>query len=192
MYQSLICRSLQEGLELRQQVLGLADEIEACGRLLITTLAQQRRIFFCGNGGSAADCQHLAAELVGRFETDNQLPALALTTDSSILTSVANDFGFDQIYVRQLRALAQAGDCLIAISTSGQSSNVVRAVETAKAMGVSTLGLLGGRGGVLASLCSQTMLVPGERTCRIQEIHITIGHIWCEMIEHARRTGQLT
>lgn len=191
MYQNLIRQSLQEGIELRQQMLALAHQIEAGGKLLIQSLAAGGRVFFCGNGGSAADCQHIAAELVGRFEMDNQLNALALTTDSSILTSVANDFGYDQIYVRQLRALAREGDCLVAISTSGNSPNIVKAVEAARDLKLTSVGLAGGQGGQLASLCTQTLIVPSLRTCRIQEIHLSVGHIWCEMIEEARRAGQL-
>lgn len=191
MYQNLIRQSLQEGIELRQQMLELAEQIEAGGKLLIQSLAAGGRIFFCGNGGSAADCQHLAAELVGRFEMDNQLNALALTTDSSILTAVANDFGYDQIYVRQLRALARPGDCLVAISTSGNSLNIVRAVEAAREMKLVSLGLTGRQGGQLAALCAHTLVVPSARTCRIQEVHLSVGHIWCEMIEEARRAGQL-
>ena len=191
LYQDLIRQSLQEGIELRRQMLQLADQIEASGKLLIQSLADGGRIFFCGNGGSAADCQHIAAELVGRFEMDNQLNALALTTDTSILTAVANDFGYDQIYVRQLRALARPGDCLVAISTSGNSPNIVKAVEAARELKMTSVGLAGGQGGQLAHLCTQTLVVPSARTCRIQEIHLSVGHIWCEMIEEARRAGQL-
>jgi D-sedoheptulose 7-phosphate isomerase len=191
LYQNLIRQSLQEGIELRQKMLELADRIEAAGKVLIDSLAAGGRVFFCGNGGSAADCQHLAAELVGRFEMDNQLNALALTTDTSILTAVANDFGYDQIYVRQLRALARPGDCLVAISTSGNSPNIVKAVEAAHQMGLTSVGLAGGQGGQLANLCTQTLVVPSQRTCRTQEIHLSVGHIWCEMIEEARRAGQL-
>lgn len=191
MYQNLIRQSLQEGIELRQEMLKLADQIEAGGKVLIQSLAAGGRIFFCGNGGSAADCQHIAAELVGRFEMDNQLNALALTTDSSILTAVANDFGYDQIYVRQLRALGRGGDCLVAISTSGNSPNIIKAVEAAGEIGMTSVGLSGGQGGRLAGLCTHTLVVPSPRTCRIQEIHLSVGHIWCEMIEEARRAGQL-
>lgn len=191
MYQNLIRQSLQEGIELRQQMLQLADHIESSGKCLIEALRGGGRLFFCGNGGSAADCQHIAAELVGRFEMDNQLNALALTTDTSILTSVANDFGYDQIYVRQLRALARPGDCLVGISTSGNSPNIVKAVEAAREMGLTSVGLSGGQGGQLANLCTRCLIVPSPRTCRIQEIHLSVGHIWCEMIEEARRAGQL-
>lgn len=190
-FSGLILRSLQEGVELRQRLTELAPAIEATGRCLIRSLAGGGRVFFCGNGGSAADCQHLAAELVGRFETDNQLNALALTTDSSILTAVGNDFGFDQIFVRQVRALGRAGDCLVGISTSGNSPNVVLAVEAARDLGLETVALCGGQGGRLAELATEALVVPCQRTCRIQEMHIAVGHIWCEMIEEARRCGKL-
>lgn len=191
-YLTRIQNSLTEGICLRRQVLEEhLGSIEQAGLRLIASLASQGRIFFCGNGGSAADCQHLAAELVGRFEMDNHLNAIALTTDTSILTAIANDFGFDQIYARQLRALARPGDCLVAISTSGNSANVVEAVKVAGQLGLHCVGLSGGSGGQLAQLCDPCLVVPSQRTCRIQEIHLSVGHIWCEMIEEARRYGQL-
>lgn len=191
-YTELIQSSLQEGIELRQRVLIEASEsIQQAGLLLIDSLRQGGRIFFCGNGGSAADSQHLAAELVGRFEMDNQLNALALTTDSSILTAVANDFGFEQIFARQVRALGRPGDCLVAISTSGNSPNVVAAVQAAHELKMTSVGLSGGQGGQLLAMTTQCVVVPSQRTCRIQEIHLSVGHIWCEMIEEARRRGTL-
>lgn len=191
-YQELIQLSLQEGVELRQRVLAESmDSIEKAGLLLIESLRRGGRVFFCGNGGSAADSQHLAAELVGRFEMDNQLNALALTTDSSILTAVANDFGFEQIFARQIRALARPGDCLVAISTSGNSPNVVAAVLAAHELKMTTIGLSGGQGGQLLALTTHCLVVPSQRTCRIQEIHLSVGHIWCEMVEEARRRGTL-
>lgn len=191
LYQDLIRKSVQEGIDLRQQLLSLGSQIEAAGQCLIDHLKAGGRVFFCGNGGSAADCQHLAAELVGRFEMENQLNALALTTDSSILTAVGNDFGFDQIFVRQLRALGRPGDCLVGISTSGNSANVVKAVEAAQEMQIATVGLSGAQGGLLAQLCTHCLVIPCQRTCRVQEMHIAVGHIWCEMIEEARRRGHL-
>ena len=191
LYQDLILNSLQEGIELRQRLLQLGPQIQASGQCLIDHLKLGGRLFFCGNGGSAADCQHIAAELVGRFEMDNQLNALALTTDSSILTAVGNDFGFDQIFVRQIRALGRPGDCLVGISTSGNSANVVQAVAAAHEMNMATVGLSGGQGGQLAGLCNHCLVIPSQRTCRVQEMHIAVGHIWCEMIEEARRRGQL-
>ncbi len=188
---ALIERSLQEGIELRQACLGLTSEVEAAGRLLILTLAEGGRLLWCGNGGSAADCQHIAAELVGRFERDNSLPALALTTDTSILTAVANDFGFEQVFARQVRALGRKGDCLVAISTSGNSPNVVAAAQAARVLGLRCLALTGQKGGQLEELADLTLRIPSTRTCRIQEMHLSLGHIWCEMIEAARERGQL-
>ncbi len=139
---------------------------------------------FCGNGGSAADAQHLAAEFVNRFQRDRRaLAALALTTDTSVLTSIGNDSGFDRIFSRQVEALARRGDLLVAISTSGDSPNVLRAVETARALGVMTVGLCGGAGGALATAADEAFVVPSEATPRIQETHITVGHAWCALAE---------
>ena len=142
-------------------------------------------IFFIGNGGSAADAQHLAAELVGRFERDNHLPALALTTDTSCLTAIANDFSYQEVFVRQVRALMRPGDLLVAISTSGNSLGINLAAQAARDKGCAVVGLSGRDGGQLKSYCREMVVVPSQRTCRIQESHITIGHIWCEMIERA-------
>lgn len=188
-HQSLIHASLDESIRLKQTVLAMSAEIEAAGVVLIETLAAGGRIFFCGNGGSAADSQHLAAELVGRFETDNVLPAMALTTDSSIMTALGNDFGFELVYALQLKAQARAGDALVAITTSGNSANVLRAAETALAMGVRVVGMTGAGGGRLAELVAPCLVIPSPRTCRVQEVHITVGHIWCEMIERSRAQG---
>ena len=187
----LIQRSLQEGLELRRACLDLASTIQACGLQLVEVLAHGGKVFFAGNGGSAADAQHLAAELVGRFEVDNCLPSLALTTDSSVLTALANDFGFETVFARQLKALARSGDCLVVLSTSGNSPSILRAAECALEMGVVVVGLAGGTGGSLAALTPHCVIVPSPRTCRVQELHIAIGHIWCEMVEEARRRGHI-
>ena len=187
----LIAKSLEEGVELRRATQALVPVIQECGRQLIQTLARGGKVLFAGNGGSAADAQHLAAELVGRFETDNCLPALALTTDTSVLTSLGNDFGFEGIFARQVMALGRPGDCLVAISTSGNSPNIVRAAESALAAGLEVVGLAGGSGGELARLVPHCLVIPSSRTCRIQEIHIAVGHIWCEMVEEARRRGQI-
>jgi D-sedoheptulose 7-phosphate isomerase len=160
------------------------DAIRACTDVLVETLKTGGKILVCGNGGSAADAQHIAAELVGRYETDRQaLPAIALTTDTSALTALANDFDFSRIFARQVEALAQEGDCLIAISTSGESVNVIAAAMTARSRGCRIVGMTGAKGKKLASLCDACLMIPSERTARIQEAHITVAHIWCEIIE---------
>jgi D-sedoheptulose 7-phosphate isomerase len=165
-----------------------ASDIAASGAVLAACAAANKRIFFCGNGGSAADSQHLAAELVVRLRSGIErraIAALALTVDTSVLTAGGNDYGFDNVFARQIEAFGQPGDVLVAITTSGTSPNVVRAVEQAATQGVITVGLLGGNGGTLRSLCNYSVVVPSSVTARIQESHILIGHIWCEMIEEA-------
>jgi D-sedoheptulose 7-phosphate isomerase len=141
-------------------------------------------LFFCGNGGSAADAQHIAAELVGRFLKERRaLAATALSTNSSTLTAIGNDYGYDAVFARQLEGLAKSGDVLFAISTSGGSKNVVKAVEAAKKMKVTTIGLTGAKGGQLASLCDLCIKVPSDHTPRIQEMHIAVGHMLCDIID---------
>ncbi|MGH9949120.1 MAG: SIS domain-containing protein [Pyrinomonadaceae bacterium] len=160
------------------------ESIYECGNILIDTIRGGGKVLICGNGGSAADAQHIAAEFVGRYETDRiALPAIALTTDTSALTAVSNDYGFKRIFARQVEALARAGDCLIAISTSGESENVIAAVMSARNAGCKVVGMTGSRGKKLASLSDACLMVPSDRTARIQECHITVGHIWCEMVE---------
>jgi D-sedoheptulose 7-phosphate isomerase len=150
------------------------------------TLRDGKKVLACGNGGSAADAQHFAAELVGRFETERRaLPSIALTTDSSILTAVANDYGHERVFSRQVEGLATPGDLLVGISTSGNSTNVMLAVESAKKMGVKSIGLLGRDGGPLASLVDIPVVVPHSVTARIQEAHIFIIHYWCSVVEQA-------
>lgn len=146
--------------------------------------AAGQRLFICGNGGSAADAQHFAAELTGRFEKERRgYPALALTTDTSALTSIGNDYGFDHIFARQLQALAAKDDVLVAISTSGNSPNVVKAVEQAQRLGVRTIGLLGRDGGICAELVDIPLIVNVPRTARIQEAHVLILHLLCEGLD---------
>jgi D-sedoheptulose 7-phosphate isomerase len=143
------------------------------------------KIFFFGNGGSAADAQHLAAEFVNRYIIDRPpLPAIALTTDTSILTSVSNDISFHEIFAKQLRALGKEGDIAFGISTSGSSSNVIKAFEVAKEMGMKTVALTGNDGGAVAKIADISLVVPSTSTPRIQETHILVGHILCEMVEH--------
>jgi D-sedoheptulose 7-phosphate isomerase len=158
--------------------------IEASAELLINTLQQSGKILLCGNGGSAADCQHIAAEFVVRYEKKRRaLAAIALTTDSSILTAHANDFDFDTVFSRQVEALGNDKDCLIAISTSGNSKNVLQAVIAARAIGMTVIVLTGGTGGALRDYATVTVCVPSTITARIQEAHILIGHYWCGVVE---------
>ena len=154
----------------------------------IEALKSGNKILIAGNGGSAADAQHFAAELVGRFETERKgLPAIAHTTDSSVLTSVGNDYSYDQIFSRQIEALAFPGDIFIGISTSGNSDNIVRAVEKAKKEGLFVIGLLGKDGGRLKDICDEALIVPSGKTARIQELHEMCIHIMCTFIDDAYR-----
>ncbi len=164
----------------------LLPTITAVAARLIETLRSDGRVFLCGNGGSAADAQHLAAELVGRFLCDRRpLPAIALTTDTSILTAVANDLDYTQVFARQLAALARPNDLLVAISTSGNSPNILRAAEAARRQCLTVIGLTGRTGGKLLPLCDLCLCVPSDVTPRIQEMHLLIGHILCEAAERA-------
>jgi D-sedoheptulose 7-phosphate isomerase len=162
---------------LRAPILQLAGSLRRC-------LEGGGTIFLMGNGGSAADSQHLAAEIVGRFKRERKgLAAVALTTDTSILTSVGNDYGFDHIFARQVEALCRPGDVLVGISTSGNSRNVAAGIEAGQRAGAYTVGLLGGSGGCLREMCDQALVVPATETARIQEAHILVGHILCELLE---------
>ena len=159
-------------------------EIKIMANLCQNALRNGQTIFFCGNGGSAADSQHLAAEIVGRFLKERRgMPAVALTTDTSILTAVSNDYGYEQIFARQVEALVRPGDVLVGLTTSGNSPNVVTAIEKAKEMGAVTIGMTGGTGGKLSEVCDACLIVPSNVTARIQEAHILVGHIMCEIID---------
>ena len=183
---SFVHQHIQQHQAAIQALAALENAIQHSGEHLVASLQAGGKILLCGNGGSAADAQHIAAELVGRFAHQRRgLPAIALTTDSSALTSIGNDFGFESVFARQVEALARPGDVLIGISTSGNSRNVLAAAHTARDMGVSTLGLLGGTGGALNEVLDQSILAPSSDTPRIQECHILIGHIWCAMIDEA-------
>jgi D-sedoheptulose 7-phosphate isomerase len=158
--------------------------IAAISQKMIECLARGGRIFWLGNGGSAADCQHLAAELVGRFERERKgLASIALTTDTSVLTAIANDCGFDQVFARQVDALCRPGDLVIGISTSGNSKNVLEAIRTAASKGIRTVGLSGRDGGKLKADAEICLVVASDNTARIQEAHILIGHILCDLAE---------
>ena len=162
----------------------LCEAIERAAARLTETLRGGGKLLIAGNGGSAADAQHIAGEIVGRFLFDRApLAAIALTTDSSILTAVANDYGFDEVYARQVRGLGRPGDLFLGISTSGNSPSIVRACAAAREMKLGVLGLTGASGGRVASLCEIAMRVPSERTFLIQQVHITIGHILCLLAE---------
>lgn len=182
---SLFLQNLQEHNALLATLHSLDEAVQQAGQLAAQTLRQGGKILFCGNGGSAADSQHLAAELTGRFIQDRRpLAAMALSTDTSALTCIGNDYSFDEVFARQVAGLGRAGDLLVGISTSGNSRNVIRAVEEAQKLGMHTLGLLGRDGGQLRSLCQQSIVVPSPVTARIQECHILIGHTLCGLIEH--------
>ena len=182
---TLLERSLEEHLETVQALLrSQLVEIERAGAVLIAALKQGNKVLLCGNGGSAADAQHIAAELVGNYERKRRaLPAIALTTDSSALTALSNDYGYEQVFARQVEALAVADDVLLALSTSGASANVINAVKKARDKGCKTIALTGTSGEPLSSLCDLAVMVPASRTSRVQECHITIGHLWCELID---------
>ncbi|HET9527513.1 MAG TPA: D-sedoheptulose 7-phosphate isomerase [Pyrinomonadaceae bacterium] len=182
---SLLTDSLQEHLETVQALLrSNINDIEQSGRMICDALVAGKKVLLCGNGGSAADAQHIAAELVGCYEKQRRSwPAIALTTDTSALTAVSNDLGYEQVFARQLAGLAQPGDVLVAISTSGRSKNVLKAVERARELGCRTIALTGASTDPLGSMCDLTVAVPSSRTSRIQEAHITIGHLWCEMVD---------
>ncbi|MCF0155484.1 MAG: D-sedoheptulose 7-phosphate isomerase [Veillonella sp.] len=180
----IIGARFDEHLETYNQMRQHFDAIQEAASICKEALDNGHKVLFCGNGGSAADSQHLAAELVGRFVKERRsLPSIALTTDTSILTAVGNDYGYDEVFARQVQGLGQAGDVLVGISTSGNSKNVVKAVEEAKAMGLKTIAFTGQGGGRLGELCDATVAVPSKVTARIQEMHILVGHIICELVE---------
>jgi D-sedoheptulose 7-phosphate isomerase len=180
-----LVNSLQEHLAAIQKILdSKISDIEQSGQLICEALTSGRKVLLCGNGGSAADAQHIAAELVGCYEKQRRSwPAIALTTDTSALTAVSNDLGYEQVFARQVLGLAQPGDVLVAISTSGKSKNVLRAAQQAREVGCKTIALTGASAEPLASLCDVVVAVPSTRTSRIQEVHITVGHLWCEMVD---------
>jgi D-sedoheptulose 7-phosphate isomerase len=180
-----IARALHDSAELKRRI--AVEQVDAIGRAgdaIVAALRQGNKLLLFGNGGSAADAQHLAAEFVGRYVAERApLPAIALTTDTSALTAIGNDYGFEQVFVRQIRALGRRGDVAIAISTSGRSRNVILGIEAAREAGLATIALTGGDGGNLAPIVDVAIVVPSTTTARIQECHITIGHVLCEYVD---------
>lgn len=176
---------IEESIAVKQSLFAQTAEIEKAAELIVESLKKGGKIYLFGNGGSAADSQHIAAELVGKFEKHRKgFPAIALSTDTSILTSVANDYGFENIFIRQLEALLSPGDVAVGITTSGSSANVVKALQFAKKQGAKTIALTGRRGESLRKLCDVAIIVNSEVVARIQECHILIGHIFCAIAEN--------
>src|SRR2546421_5408766 len=182
---SIAAETFAEHLRVMTEVLSSGlPAIQRAGDLICRALKNGNKILICGNGGSAADAQHIAAELVGRYEKERRgWPAIALTTDTSALTALANDYGYELVFARQVQALATSGDVLIAISTSGNSANILAAVKQARDLGCVAIALTGAGGGQLAKICDASVVVPSDRTSRVQEAHITIGHLWCELVD---------
>ncbi len=183
----MVIEELKDHQQLIQRVIdGQTRDIETACQIMVSTLMNGNKVLLAGNGGSAADAQHIAAELSGRFVKERKaLPGIALTVDTSALTSIANDYGYDHVFSRQLEALAQPGDLFIGISTSGNSQGILNALETARTIGCKTLGFSGRNGGKMTGLCDLNIIVPSEITARIQEMHILIGHILCKAVDNA-------
>jgi D-sedoheptulose 7-phosphate isomerase len=176
---------LQDHLHTFNSINELESDISLAVEMIVNSMNVGGKLMLCGNGGSAADSQHIAAEFTGRFIKDRKpLPAISLTTDTSALTCISNDYSFEHVFSRQVEALGKKDDILIGISTSGQSINVIKAFEIAKLQGIKTIGFLGNNGGKIKSLSNVSLLIPSNVTARIQEAHIFIGHIICQNVEH--------
>lgn len=180
-----IVSAFQESTKVKEQfVRENAEAIEEAAKLLAQAFNEGRKLIIFGNGGSATDASHITAEFVGRYSRERPgLPAVALNTDVAIITSVANDYDYSEVFSRQLKAIAQEGDVVIAISTSGNSTNVLKAVDAARKKKLKVIAFTGGKGGKLASRASHAFVVPSEKTPRIQEVHITLGHVLCQLVE---------
>jgi len=180
----IIQSNFEEHKEVLSQINSLEVTIEKVAKLLICSLKENKTIFWCGNGGSASDSQHLTGELIGRFKGDRKpLKSVSLNADSAVMTCIVNDYGYDHIFSRQIEALSTEGDILIGISTSGNSNNVNNAFRMAKEKKIHTVGLLGKGGGEAFKLVDHSIVIPSQSTARIQEMHIIVGHILCELIE---------
>ena len=176
---------IQESIQVKKDALEKnIDLIERVAQSIISSYKNGGKVLLCGNGGSAADSQHIAAEFIGRFQKERRaLPAIALTTDTSILTSLANDYSYEIVFARQVEALGKKGDVLIGISTSGKSPNVIKALETAQALGILTVAFTGHDGGLMGKIADISIIVPSKVTARIQESHIALFHALCEVVE---------
>tara|TARA_B100000035_G_scaffold312957_1_gene325569 strand:+ start:284 stop:862 length:579 start_codon:yes stop_codon:yes gene_type:complete len=180
----LIKKHISEHKLIVDSIINFDDLIENTSKLLIECLKKNKTIFWCGNGGSASDSQHLAGELVGRFTGERKpLKSIALNTDSAVMTCIVNDYGYEHIFSRQVEGLGTKGDVLVGISTSGNSQNILNAFRVANQKGMITIGLLGKGGGKAADLVKEAIIVPSKSTARVQEMHILIGHILCDLIE---------
>ncbi len=177
---------VQESIRVKEQFSKEScNELITLARKIASAFTSDRKLMICGNGGSAADAQHIAAEFVNRLEMERPpLPAISLATDSSVITCIGNDYSFNDIFTKQVKAIGLEGDILLAISTSGNSQNVISAAETASEMGIYVAALTGGKGGKLKDVSDLCLIVPSERTARIQESHIMIGHIICKLVDH--------
>jgi D-sedoheptulose 7-phosphate isomerase len=183
---SLIIKAVEDSIDAKKSILSQSDTIEKIAGEIINAYKRNNKILICGNGGSAADAQHFAAELVCRFKKDRMaLPAIALHTDTSAMTAIGNDYGFEKVFARQVEALGSSGDILFAISTSGNSKNVIEAIKAAKEKEMITVGLLGNDGGLMKGMCDFSVIINSRDTARIQESHITVIHILCEIIENS-------
>ena len=183
---AFVKKRIEDSIQTKRKLLGQSAAVVAIANVLVGAVRAGRKIIFFGNGGSAADAQHLAAELVGRFYSDRRpLPALALTVDTSALTAIGNDYSFDQVFARQLEALGEAGDVAVGITTSGNSANVLEALRVGRRKGIVTVALTGRTGGKARDEADYCLPVPSNDTPRVQESHILLGHILCEVVERA-------
>ena len=185
----VIAREFEAHLKTIEAVIGSMEaDLETASNLAADVLKRGNKVLLCGNGGSAADAQHIAAELTGRYKTERRgLPAIALTTDTSALTAISNDYGYAKVFDRQVEALANKDDLLIGISTSGNSGNIISALKCAKALGCHTIGFSGRDGGAMNQVCDINLVVPSNDTPRIQEMHILLGHTLCQIVDDAFR-----
>lgn len=183
---NIISETLLESIKVKEQFIKeCGEDLITLSKKIVSSFTNDRKLLLCGNGGSAADAQHIAAEFVNRLEMERPpLPAISLSTDTSIITCIGNDYSFNEIFTKQIKAIGLEGDVLLAISTSGNSQNVLAAAETAREMGIYVAGLTGGKGGKLKEICDLCLTVPSERTTRIQESHILAGHIICKLVDY--------